>query len=189
MRVITGSARGRALKTVEGLEVRPTAAVVKESVFNIIQFEVPCTRVLDLFCGSGQIGIEALSRGAASCVFVDKGQSSLRCTKENLEHTKLTENARVVASDAALFLQYTCEVFDLAFLDPPYEKGLLEQVMPLLIRRMSPNGIIICEHSAKETLPERYGAFGKVKDYRYGRIVLSVYRAQDKESAENGVRL
>ena len=103
MRVITGTARGRVLRTLEGEDVRPTTDRVKEAVFSIIQFEIEGRRVLDLFAGSGQLGIEALSRGAASATFVDMSKDSLSTVKYNLEHTKLGDNAKVVQTDALSF--------------------------------------------------------------------------------------
>ena len=120
MRVITGTARGRVLRTLEGEDVRPTTDRVKEAVFSIIQFEIEGRRVLDLFAGSGQLGIEALSRGAASATFVDMSKDSLSAVKYNLEHTKLGDNAKVVQTDALSFLKLTKDKFDLVFLDPPY---------------------------------------------------------------------
>ena len=119
MRVITGTARGRVLRTLEGEDVRPTTDRVKEAVFSIIQFEIEGRRVLDLFAGSGQLGIEALSRGAASATFVDMSKDSLSAVKYNLEHTKLGDNAKVVQTDALSFLKLTKDKFDIVFLDPP----------------------------------------------------------------------
>ena len=123
MRVITGTARGRVLKTLEGEDVRPTTDRVKEAVFSIIQFEIEGRRVLDLFAGSGQLGIEALSRGAASATFVDMSKDSLSAVKYNLEHTKLGDNAKVVQTDALSFLKLTKDKFDIVFLDPPYARA------------------------------------------------------------------
>ena len=117
MRVITGTARGRVLRTLEGEDVRPTTDRVKEAVFSIIQFEIEGRRVLDLFAGSGQLGIEALSRGAASATFVDMSKDSLSAVKYNLEHTKLGDNAKVVQTDALSFLKLTKDKFDIVFLD------------------------------------------------------------------------
>ena len=105
MRVVTGIARGRVLATVEGLDVRPTSQKVKEAVFSSIQFEVEGARVLDLFCGSGQMGIEALSRGAASCTFVDLDRRSIEVTKRNLTASGLFSLSRVVQMDYLSFLQ------------------------------------------------------------------------------------
>ncbi len=181
MRVITGSARGRVLKTLEGLDVRPTSSMVKESVFNIIQFDLPYARVLDLFAGSGQMGIEALSRGAEHCVFVDASVESVNCTKENLKHTGLFDRSRVAAMDAIGFLRTTKDTFDIAFLDPPYNKGLLQQALPLLTGKMSDGGIIICEHPKEDVLEECYGEFVRFKEYKYGKINLTTYKKRQVE--------
>ena len=132
MRVITGSARGRVLLPVAGMDVRPTTDKVKEAVFSAIQFEVEGARVLDLFCGSGQMGIEALSRGAQSCVFVDSSRASQDVTKKNLTTTGLMKQARVAAMDYQMFLKSSKDTFDLVFLDPPYSTPPLHQPLPLL---------------------------------------------------------
>lgn len=138
MRVITGTARGRVLRTLEGEDVRPTTDRVKEAVFSIIQFEIEGRRVLDLFAGSGQLGIEALSRGAASATFVDMSKDSLSAVKYNLEHTKLGDNAKVVQTDALSFLKLTKDRFDIVFLDPPYASSLVVDSMKLLSDVVAP---------------------------------------------------
>jgi 16S rRNA (guanine(966)-N(2))-methyltransferase RsmD len=163
------------------MDVRPTTSMVKESVFNIIQFDLPCAKVLDLFCGSGQMGIEALSRGADFCVFVDSSTVSLDCTKENLKHTGLFQKSRVAAMDSIAFLKTTKDRFDIAFLDPPYQKGLLQQALPLLAEKMSDHGIIICEHPREEQLEDQFGDFVRCKDYRYGKIMLTTYKKPQPE--------
>ena len=127
MRVITGIARGRKLKELPGMETRPTTDKVKESVFNIVQFDIEGRRVLDLFAGTGQMGIEALSRGAAHCTFVDLRKEAAAVVRENLAHTKLSENGKVIQGDYLAFLTGCREKFDLAFLDPPYNTGMLER--------------------------------------------------------------
>ena len=119
MRVITGKARGVQLKTPEGLQTRPTTDRVKEALFSIIQFDVPGTRVLDLFGGTGQLGIEAISRGAKSAVFVDAGEKACALIKENLRRCRMEGEGRVVRSDYLEFLSRCREKFDLVFLDPP----------------------------------------------------------------------
>ena len=125
MRVITGTARGRVLKELEGLETRPTTGKVKESLFSIIQFDIEGRRVLDLFAGTGQLGIEALSRGAAECVFIDRRADAVRLIQENLSMCRLAERARVRQGDALPYLR-SGERFDIVFLDPPYGSGLLQ---------------------------------------------------------------
>ena len=176
MRVITGEARGRKLKTLEGLDVRPTTDRVKEGLFNIIQFDLPCARFLDLFGGSGQIGIEALSRGAEYAVFVDESRAAQQVMKENLQTTGMFQKSKVVSMEAKAFLAGTKERFQIAFLDPPDSKGILQEVLQLVPGVMQPQGLIICEHLKEETLPEQVGSYHLHKIYAYGRIRLSVYR-------------
>lgn len=180
MRVITGIARGMKLRTLEGTDVRPTTDQVKESIFSIIQFEVENARVLDLFAGCGQLGIEALSRGAHSVTFVDNSRSSVAVVKENLEHTKLAKNTIVKNEDSIGFLQMTRDTFDIAFLDPPYGKGLIEEALPLLAEKMSDSGVIVCETAANEQLPETAGKFSIYREYKYGKIKLTVYRVTEE---------
>lgn len=181
MRVITGSARGRKLKTLSGLEVRPTTDMVKESLFSIIQFEVQGARVLDLFAGSGQLGIEALSRGAAFCVFVDCSRQAQAVVRENLQATGLAKLSRVAAMEAIPFLKSSADTFDLAFLDPPYGQGLLQAALPLLGSRMSERGIILCESGLKEELPEAAGELSLHRVYRYGKTKLTTYRRAQED--------
>lgn len=178
MRVITGTARGRRLKTLPGFDVRPTTDGVKEAIFSIIQFDVEGAVVLDLFAGSGQLGIEALSRGAKKVVFVDNSPESIKVVRANLSHTQLEKNAVVVNTPNNVFLKSTREVFDIAILDPPYEHKLIQKSMPQLIEKMSPQGIIICEHEKETVLPEEYGDFKVSKIYRHGRTNLTVYRRE-----------
>ena len=185
MRVITGTARGRKLQTLEGLDVRPTTDMVKEAVFNIIQFQVPCARVADVFAGSGQMGIEALSRGAATAVFVDSAKASLDVIRQNLQTTGFTRQGTVLASDAAAFLSHAVEKYDIIFLDPPYDKGFGEALLPLLARPLADGGVILYEHSKEEVLPDEGYGLVKKKDYRYGKSVVTRYeKATEGEATE-----
>lgn len=184
MRVITGSARGRKLRTVEGTDVRPTTERVKEALFSAIQFDIEGGMVLDLFCGSGQLGIEALSRGAKFAVFVDSSPESQEVTKQNLLATKLVQKARLVGRDWQSYLPGTPDRFDVAFLDPPYNKGIIGQVLPVLADKMNPGGIILCETEAPEPLPEKAGGFAIHKRYKYGRIAITMYRQQQPEEVD-----
>ena len=179
MRVITGTARGRNLATVSGTEiVRPTSQKVKEAIFSAIQFDLEGRRVLDLFSGSGQLGIEALSRGADSAVFVDAARESVEVTKANLNATNLSGQAVVLRSDYKSFLSSTKDTFDIAFLDPPYTKGLLADALALTTSVMSDYGIIVCEHLPELILPDTQGGFSVSKRYKYGKIALTVYRKE-----------
>lgn len=176
MRVITGIARGKRLKTLEGTDVRPTTDRVKESIFSIIHFDIEGAKVLDLFSGSGQLGIEALSRGAASAVFVDSSRQSLDVTKENLSSTGLSANSRVVSMDSLSFLKGTNSTFDIALLDPPYHKGIISAVLPVLSGKMTDEGIVVCEHEREFTPPQKVGRLILQKIYTYGKISLSLYK-------------
>ncbi len=181
MRIITGTKRGKKLLSLEGESVRPTTDRVKEALFDILQFSLEGRRFLDLFAGSGQIGLEAVSRGAEKVCFVDSSKAALRVVEKNIALTGFSQQSHVFLGDFETFLSATSETFDIAFLDPPYRTGLLERALPLTVKRMAPGGTLICEHPRDEELPERVGAFQKQKTYRYGRILLSVYRKSDKE--------
>lgn len=181
MRVITGTARGKRLKTLESMDVRPTSDRVKESIFSIIQFDVEGSVVLDLFSGSGQLGIEALSRGAKHVTFVDNSKNSIEVTKENLISTGLSTNSRVANMESIDFLKGTKNTFDIALLDPPYNKGILLNVLPLLEEKMNDNGIVICEHEDSLKLPQKIGRLELSKEYKYGKISLSLYKIKGDE--------
>lgn len=176
MRVITGSARGRKLASLEGRDVRPTTDMVKEAIFSIIQFDIEGAVVLDLFSGSGQLGIEALSRGAKYCRFVDNSQASAQVTRENVTACGFVRDSAVSVADSVDFAREVRMVFDIAFLDPPYNSGLIEKAMPYLCEKMSDRGIVVCEHERGLILPECYGRLMKTKTYRYGKIEVTVYR-------------
>lgn len=185
MRVITGSAKGRRLKTLPGIDVRPTTDGVKEAIFSIVQFEVEGAVVLDLFAGSGQLGIEALSRGASKVIFVDNSAESIKVVKDNLQHTRLEENAVVINTANNAFLRSTREKFDIAILDPPYNHNLIQKSMPQLVEKMTEGGIIICEHEKETVLPESFGDFSVSKVYRHGRATLTAYRKNAKSTDED----
>ena len=182
MRVITGTARGKRLITVPGDElVRPTSEKVKEAVFSSIQFDIEGRRILDLFAGCGQLGIEALSRGAENAVFVDASQVSLDVVKKNLSSTALSDKATVIRSDYALFTARCNEIFDIAFLDPPYNSGILNSALEAVSPLMSDYGIIICEHPSDVTPISTVGDFKLSKTYKYGKIMVSIFRKGDRE--------
>ena len=178
MRVITGSARGVALKTPDGMTTRPTSDRVKEALFSIIQFDVPGARVLDLFGGTGQLGIEALSRGAKSAVFVDAGEPACRLIRENLKRTRLEANAQVVRADYMEYLKRCRETFDIVFLDPPYAEVFLENALKKLteIDILETGAIIVAERPVGKELPWDFPGFTRSKDYKYGNTLLTLYR-------------
>ena len=179
MRVIAGTARSVPLLSRDGLDTRPTTDRVKEAIFNIIQFDIEGRQLLDLFGGSGQMAIEALSRGAAGAVIVDQSKDSISIIRQNLQKTKLTEKAEVVCADYMEYLNRCKKRFDLIFLDPPYREKFLENALNRIseIDILKSGGIIICERPAEKALPDAYAAFRRVRDYRYGRTGVTVYRA------------
>lgn len=176
MRVITGTARGRRLVTPEGLDVRPTPEKVKEALFSALQFDIEGRRILDLFAGSGQLGIEALSRGAEFATFVDNSQVSIKAITKNLETSKLADKAKVVKSDYSSFCAGSRDTFDIVFLDPPYDAGLLLPAVKSVLPLMSDYGMIVCEYPPQVEMPQNIGGFEINRNYRYGKINVTVYR-------------
>lgn len=178
MRVITGKARGVQLKTPDGLQTRPTTDRVKEALFSIINFDIPDACVLDLFGGTGQLGIEALSRGAKSAVFVDQREDACKLIRENLRRTKLDGEGKVVRADYLEFLRQSRDKFDIIFLDPPYEEVYLENSLKCIaeIDILQSRGIIVTERPLGKELPYDFDGFTRSKDYKYGKILLTIYR-------------
>ena len=178
MRVITGSARGVQLKTPEGMVTRPTTDRVKEAMFSIIHFDIPGAHVLDLFGGTGQLGIEALSRGAKSAVFVDAGEPACRLIRENLKRTRLESQGKVVRSDYLAYLERAREQFDIILLDPPYAEVFLENALNKIteIDILRAGGIIVAERPLGKELPWEFQGYERSKDYKYGNTLLTVYR-------------
>lgn len=178
MRVITGKARGVVLKTPDGMTTRPTSDRVKEALFSVINFDIPGTAVLDLFGGTGQLGIEALSRGACSAVFVDAGEAACKLIRENLRRTKLEGQARVVRSDYLAFLKSSKEKFDIIFLDPPYAEVFLENALNCIteIDILKSGGIIVAERPLGKDLSLDFAGYTRSKDYKYGKTLITLYR-------------
>ena len=178
MRVITGKARGVVLKTPDGMATRPTSDRVKEAIFSIIQFDIPTARVLDLFGGTGQLGIEALSRGAKSAVFVDEREDACRLIRENLKRTKLDPYARVVRSDYMVYLKTCREQFDIVLLDPPYAEVFLENSLKMIteIDILQSGAIIVAERPVGKELPWVFPGFERSRDYKYGNTLVTIYR-------------
>ena len=177
MRIITGTARGVRLRTLEGEETRPTAERTKEAVFSMIQFELVGRRILDAFAGSGQMGLEALSRGARTALLIDKNRSAAEIIKRNVELTRMGEKAEVVCGDAADCLKRRAgrEQYDIVFLDPPYKSELIKQTLNRLIeyKMLSENATVVCESGEPLTLllkdaPELLEKINVVKTARYG---------------------
>ena len=183
MRVISGTARGTRLKTPDGVLTRPTSDRVKEAVFSIVQFEIQGSRFLDLFGGSGQMGIEALSRGAKSAVIVDGRREACKLIADNLRLTHLADRASVVQSDYLSYLDRCRETFDLIFLDPPYAEVFLENALKKIseIDILADRGIIICERPADKSLDFTLPGIVRGKDYRYGKTWITLFRKAGAE--------
>lgn len=180
MRVITGSAKGKRLKTPNGLQTRPTAERVKEAIFSVIQFQLQNARFLDLFAGSGQMGIEALSRGAISAVFVDSSKEAVKLVQDNLKATNFDQQARVFQLDYMSYLNRCNETFDIIFLDPPYAEVFLENALKKIseIDILAECGIIICERPADKLQNLEIPGLSREKDYKYGKSWVTIYRKQ-----------
>ena len=180
MRVITGSAKGKRLKTPNGLQTRPTADRVKEAIFSVIQFQLQNARFLDLFAGSGQMGIEALSRGAISAVFVDSSKEAVKLVQDNLKATNFDQQARVFQLDYMSYLNRCNETFDIIFLDPPYAEVFLETALKKIseIDILAECGIIICERPADKLQNLEIPGLSREKDYKYGKSWVTIYRKQ-----------
>ena len=180
MRVIAGEARGRSLEALPGTDVtRPTLSQVKEAMFSIVQFDLPGARVLDLYAGSGQLGIEALSRGAVRCVFLDENREAVNIIMRNCKACGVFDRSRVNIGEAARYLSACREQFDIVLLDPPFRNGTLEKI--------APGGTVLCESETGIVLPAEAGGLTLKKQYKYGRVLLWKYTKpmQNTDPAEN----
>lgn len=175
MRIITGTARGRKLFEPAGSDIRPTTDMVKEAIFNIIQFDVEGRKVLDLFAGTGQLGLEALSRGAESCVFIDESQTAVKLVEKNLAATGL-RGGKVSRAESLSFLA-SAGKYDIIFLDPPYRTDLLEKALQRIQQfdKLNHGGIIVCESPSDREPPELSLPYSKIKSYRYGKVRITTY--------------
>lgn len=182
MRVIAGTARGKKLEALPGSDVtRPTLERVKEAMFSSIQFDLPGARVLDLFAGSGQLGIEALSRGAARCVFLDQNREAAAVVMKNCKACGVFDRSRVSVGEAGLFLSACREQFDLVLMDPPYNQNTVQQLLPAVDKVVAPGGRVFCETEKTAQLPAVCGGLQLKKQYKYGTILLWRY---EKEKVE-----
>lgn len=184
MRVITGEAKGRNLKTLDGLHTRPTAGKVKEAMFSILHFDLEGRRVLDLFAGSGQLGIEALSRGARECVFVDNDRGAISVVRENVTKCGFNDRAKILQTDYAGYLKRG-EKFDIIIIDPPYSEKLWKRALEISSRFDTLNfgGIMVIESESKDALPDRVGNLVRGREYGFGRTKLTVYTRAEGDDA------
>jgi 16S rRNA (guanine966-N2)-methyltransferase len=189
MRVIGGERKGRRLIVPKGQAVRPTAARVKESLFNILPHDFTGMRVLDLFAGTGNLSIEALSRGAVKAVLVDASARSATAIRENLRRLGLTARTEIWVAPAARALKTLAkrgEKFDMIFLDPPYDQGLLESSLKVLAKGdlLYPSGTVVAEHSTREAVNSRYQSLVLNDQRRYGDTLLSFFTREPKNNPD-----
>jgi len=184
MRVISGAAKGKLLKTPKGLHTRPTSAKVKEALFSMIHFYIPGSIVLDLFSGTGSLGIEALSRGAEKAYFVDNHPKSIQTIKENIHSTGYDAKSVIFFCDAQKAIQKLAsagEQIDIVFMDPPYHEDILFPCIDAIIEKkvLKKAGILIIEHDQKDELPERIDILSKIKERRYGNTRITIYTEEE----------
>lgn len=179
MRVVAGKAKGIVLKTLEGLDTRPTIDRVKESIFSMVGPEFHGMNCLDLFAGSGSLGIEAASRGAEKVMLVEMKKALYPIIEDNISRTKLGDVVKYSIMDVNRFIAGRQEIkYDIVFMDPPYFKGHIVPVMELMVAHaiLNEDAIVVCEHDSSEDIPDVVGRFERIKSKKYGRVGISVYR-------------
>ena len=182
MRIIAGELKGRRLASPSDNRVRPTTDKVKEAVFSMISGYLQDSIVLDLFSGTGNLGLEAISRGAARVYFADRDRTSVALTKDNIRHCRVEDRAEVLHADYISVLNRFRDEADVIFLDPPYEAGYLENCLRLIGEKgiLAEDGIVVAEHSYSEILPETVAGLVLIKTKRYGKISISLYERQEE---------
>lgn len=182
MRIIAGDLKGRKLFTPNDKKIRPTSDKVKESYFNIIANYIEDSVVVDLFSGTGNLGLEAISRGASRCYFVDKSKDSIALTIKNIKTFQVQDQSVVLHGDYDKMLGKIQEKVDMILLDPPYKHGIIKCLAAISEKNiLADSGIIVAEHGADELLPDVAYNFIKIKEKRYGTIRLTIYGIQTEE--------
>lgn len=184
MRIIAGEWRGRRLESPEGRDIRPTSDKVKEAIFNLLMYDIEGASCLDLFSGTGSLGLEALSRGAASCIFCDNSRDSMALTKRNIARCGAGERSVTVCGDYMKALRRSRERLRLIFIDPPYDSGLYRKCLAAIdeLDLLTDDGIIIAEHDRRTELPSREGSLVRFRQRRYGRTLVSLYTADTEDN-------
>ncbi|NCU32668.1 MAG: 16S rRNA (guanine(966)-N(2))-methyltransferase RsmD, partial [Candidatus Moranbacteria bacterium] len=186
MRIITGKLRGRKLKSPKNFDIRPTSDRVKEAVFSILDpFMSENAVLVDLFCGTGNLGLEAISRGAKTVYFSDSSRESIALAKENIITCGVSDQAVILAGDFKQNINRIGEKVDIVLLDPPYSSGFLLQSLQAIdeFNILKDDGIVLCEHSSKENLPENIGSLHFFKTRRYGSMSVTLYQKMKEEKA------
>lgn len=183
MRIIAGTVRGTRLKMVPGTHVRPTADRVKESLFQVIGPRFDGDDILDLFAGTGALGLEALSRGAKQAILVDQSKSSLETIRANVEATKMTDRVEIIRRDARAAIRMVKKrglQFDIIFLDPPYLENLLHPVMKLIVKEelLREDGILVAEYPSREQMSEKVEGLVETRRLDYGDTAISLYKLE-----------
>ena len=182
MRIISGNLKGRRLNTPKDNKIRPTTDKVKESMLSMIMPYIEDAIVIDLFAGTGNLGLEAISRGAKHCYFGDKARESLLLTKENIKYCGVENQSTLISGEFERVLERIHEKADLIFLDPPYKAGLIESCLRKIeeLELLSDEGIVVIERGKRETLDNNIGSFTKIKEKRYGTILVSLFNITKK---------
>ena len=177
MRIITGEYKGRRLFAPKDREIRPTTDRVKEAIFSMLSDKVYGNQVLDLFAGTGNLGLEALSRGSNHCYFADASKIALELLRKNINYCKAQEKSTILHGDYRRTLKQIIKPCNLIFLDPPYEKGMVLDCLSYIeeYEVLAPGGIIVIEHGKREVLSEEIGSFQLIKKRQYGTILISMY--------------
>ena len=188
LRITTGTAKGKIIKTLEGEATRPTSERIKQAIFSSIQFDVEGRRILDLFAGSGQMGLEGLSRGAASCMFIDSSREAMDIVKTNAKTTGFFDSCRYLVSDWRNYIRKASgkDVFDLVFIDPPYALMCAAEAVTRLSQggMLARGAIVVCEVGEENFAPESFGGFEVLKSTHYGKktfINILLYRGEENE--------
>lgn len=184
LRVISGKARGLKLDTPKNQDVRPTTDRVKESLFNMINSYVRDSNILDLFAGTGSLGIECLSRGAKSCVFVDKSKDSISIVKSNIKKARVENESTILNTDfkdAVSRLSIQNQKFDIIFMDPPYYENMFIECLKSIdkLDLLVKDGIIVVEHDTKDLFENSVGRLHKSRDKKYGGTTLTFYKLEE----------
>ena len=190
MRVIGGTLRGKKLCPIKGLSIRPTTDYLRESIFDILAGCATGAVVLDLFAGTGSLGIEALSRGAASAVFVDNHPQAMKLLDRNISACSLQDRCTVIRRNLLRglgFLKSMSQAFDLVFIDPPYDRGFVKPTLGVLARAecAAEEAVIVIEHSLREAVSEEVAAFRRVDQRQHGKTLVSFYGCVKNQLANN----